>query len=106
MTRKVRWLPALMAEYLGWQFFPAWMNLHLTRETPKPQEDDELASYHNEALRCLINLLYLYPGRDHITEDYPGLGRRDKTPVLTKIVAPTHGAFRGSKHPGQFHRET
>jgi hypothetical protein len=70
MTRKVRWLPALMAEYLGWQFFPAWMTLHWT----KPQEDDELASYHNEALRGIIGLLYLYPGRDHITEDYPSLG--------------------------------
>jgi hypothetical protein len=75
MTRKVRWLPALMAEYLGWQFFPAWMHLHSTQETPKPQaDDDELASYHNDALRGIINLLYLHPGRDHIAEDYPGLG--------------------------------
>jgi hypothetical protein len=62
-----------MAEYLGWQFLPAWMNLHWTPEIAKPQGDDELASYHNETLRCLINLLYLYPGRDHITEDCAAL---------------------------------
>jgi hypothetical protein len=63
-----------MVEYLGWQFFPAWMTLHWTGDTSKRQEDDELASYRNEALRGTINLLNLYPGRDRIAEDYPGLG--------------------------------
>lgn len=71
MGRKMRWvwLPAEMAKYLAWQFFPAWMQLRATQKNSEPQ-DDEFAHYQEEVLRCLADLLYFHPSRDHILKNY------------------------------------
>jgi hypothetical protein len=62
-----------MAEYLGLQFFPAFMHLHWPGKAPQPQKEDELTDDEKEVARSLGNLLFCYPRRGTLTEDYPGL---------------------------------